>query len=254
MSLVTVVVPSYNQSKFLVKTLQSVIEQNVETETIVVDGGSTDDSYRVIKKYEPRLFWWRSRKDKGQAAAINEGVTKGTAPYVCWLNSDDFFLPGGLLKLLDSLEGSPGAPAVYGKCLVVDSKGKKKKNYWTAEFSEFHLANRCFIAQPATLIRRCAWEQVGGLNERLHMSMDYDLWWRLFKRFGPLGYTRNIVAASRWHQKAKTNVFRRAHYRESMSVVREYYGSVPLKWYLAWPIRVVLWDYYNKVANRTGTR
>lgn len=246
MALVTVVIPSYNQADYLEAALKSVFEQPTYTETIVVDGGSTDKSIEVIKKYESRLFWWRSSKDGGQAAAINEGVNKGSAPYVCWLNSDDLFLPGGLSNLLIELEKYRSAPAAYGKCLVVDKHGKKRKTYWTVPFSERHLANRCFIAQPATLIRRSAWDRVDGLDENLHMSLDYDLWWRLYKCFGPMLYTERIVAASRDHRETKTNVFRRRHYRESMRIVRKHYGKVPLKWYLAWPFRVELWHYYNR--------
>lgn len=251
---VTVVIPSYNQAEFLKVALKSVFDQNVAVETIVVDGGSTDNSIEVIKEFESKLFWWRSCKDRGQAAAINEGVAKGRAPYVCWLNSDDLFLTGGLLKLIKALDNSDTAPAVYGKCLVVDKNGKKLKEYWTAPFTERHLANRCFIAQPATLIRRSAWNRVSGLDDKLHMSMDYDLWWRLYQKCGSLSYTEKVVAASRHHGAAKTNVFRHAHYRESMMVVRKYHGAVPLKWYLAWPIRVSLWHYYNKATQLIGTK
>jgi glycosyltransferase involved in cell wall biosynthesis len=245
---VTVVIPSYNQANFLEETLKSVASQDVVLEAIVVDGGSTDNSLEIIKKYESSIFWWRSSKDDGQAAAINEGVEKGRAPYVCWLNSDDFLLPDGLPILIEALENSPTAPAAYGKCLVVDKSGNKKKEYWTARFSEKHLANRCFIAQPATLIRRSAWEKVGGLDENLHMSLDYDLWWRLYKYFGSLNFTKKVVAATRYHCETKTNLFRRSHYLESMKVVRKYHGTVPLKWYLAWPIRVELWGYYNRAV------
>jgi glycosyltransferase involved in cell wall biosynthesis len=247
MASVTVVIPSYNQADFLGAALKSVLDQTVETEIIIVDGGSTDNSIEVIKKYEQRLFWWRSCKDKGQAAAINEGVKKGTSPYVCWLNSDDMLLADGLSTLVAELEKSRAAPAVYGRCLIVDRYGKRKKEYWTAPFSELHLSNRCLIAQPATLIRRSAWEEIGGLDEKLHMALDYDLWWRLYKCFGPMVYTENVVAETRYHRDTKTNIFRRKHYRESMIVVRKYYGKVPLKWYLAWPIRVELWHYYNRV-------
>lgn len=246
---VTVVIPSYNQAKYLEETIKSVLSQNVSVEVVVVDGGSDDNSLEIIKRYGPYLFWWRSSKDDGQAAAINEGVSKGTAPYVCWLNSDDLLLSDGLSILIEAMENTPSAPAVYGKCIVVDKMGKKKKEYWTARFSEKHLANRCFIAQPATMIRRDAWEKVGGLDENLHMSLDYDLWWRLYKNYGCLNYTEKVVAATRYHFETKTNLLRRSHYRESIRVVRKYHGTVPLKWYLAWPIRVELWDFYNRAVN-----
>ena len=254
MATATIVIPSFNQAEFLKAAIKSAFDQHVHAEIIVIDGGSNDNSLDIIKNYESNLFWYRSGKDNGQAAAINEGIKKGTAPYVCWINSDDYFLPNGLLTLINKLKEFPSAPAVYGKCLIVDRTGHKIKKYWTSSFSQQHLSNRCFIAQPATLIRRTAWEEVGGLDENLNMVMDYDLWWRLYKRFGPLLYTEKVVAASRHHGETKTNNFRRAHYREAMMIIRKHYGRIPVKWYLLWPIRVELWNLFNTIKKSRSTR
>lgn len=244
---VTVAVPSFNQGNFLNEALDSVFSQDVLVEVFVLDGGSGDSSISVIRNWENRLAGWRSGPDRGQAAAINEGIARGTAPFVCWLNSDDYFLPGGLRILVEALENAPDCPAVYGRVWNVDRAGKKIKPYWTAPFSRRHLANRCFISQPATLIRRAAWEQVGGLDENLRMTMDYDLWWKLFQRFGPLQYIDAFVAANRRHDETKTTVHRRQHYREAMLLVRRYYGRVPLKWYLARPVMVEMWLLLQKM-------
>ena len=96
------------------------------------------------------------------------------------------------------------------------------------------------ISQPATLVRRTAWEKVGGLDESLHMAMDYDLWWRLFRSGGPLGYVETDVALNREHSATKTRTNRRKHYEEAVSIVRRHYGRVPVKWWLAWPVSVWL--------------
>lgn len=245
--LVTVAVPSFNQGNFLNDALESVFSQDVSTEVFVLDGGSNDNSLAVIGNWENRLAGWRSRPDKGQAAAINEGIARGSAPYVCWLNSDDFFLSGGLRKLLETLEFAADSPAVYGRAWNVDRNGGKIRPYWTAPFSRRHLANRCFICQPATMIRRQAWEQVGGLDESLRMAMDYDLWWRLSERFGPLRYVDTFVAANRRHDESKTTMNRKEHYREAMRLVKRYYGRVPLKWYFAWPVMVNMWLLLQKM-------
>ena len=101
--LVTIVVPSYNQGIFLDKCLDSIFAQNIPVEVFVMDGGSKDNTLEVIKKWEYKLQGWRSRKDEGQSAAINEGMKLGTAPYCCWLNSDDYFLEDSLSLLLDSM-------------------------------------------------------------------------------------------------------------------------------------------------------
>jgi len=245
--LVTIAVPSLNQGGFLHEALESIFAQNIPIEVFVLDGGSSDNSMDVIRKWEPSLTGWRSEKDAGQAAAINEGIGMGSAPYVCWLNSDDYFLPARLGKLLQSLKNEQNAPAVYGRSWNVDTQGNKIKPYWTVPFSRRHLANRCFISQPATLIRRDAWEKVGGLDDSLHMAFDYDLWWKLYTQFGPLTYVEKFIAANRRHDDTKTTINRRQHYREAMKLVRKYYGSVPIKWYLAWPVMVNMWLFLQKV-------
>lgn len=245
--LITVAVPSLNQGQFLDVALQSIFDQGIPVQVMVMDAGSTDNSIEIINKWESHIAWWRSSPDSGQAAAINEGIARGTAPYVCWLNSDDLILSGGLKSLVKTLNDFPEAAAAYGKCLIIDENGHKKSGYWTVPFQPKHLANRCFIAQPASLIRRTAWESVGGLDESLHMSLDYDLWWKLYRLFGSLQYVQEFVAASRTHADTKTMCLRKEHYRESMQVVRQYTGSVPLKWYLAWPLRVNLWKFHQAI-------
>src|SRR3989442_418168 len=112
-ALVTVAVPSYNQGRCLDRALASIFEQEVEVEVYVADAGSNDESIEIIRKWAPRLAGWRSHPDAGQAAAINECIVQGAAPYVCWLNSDDWLLPNGLTALLGGLRSDPAAPAAY---------------------------------------------------------------------------------------------------------------------------------------------
>lgn len=236
--LVTVAVPSFNQGRFLDDALTSIFEQDVPIEVFLMDGGSTDKTRDVIEKWKNRLSGWRCYPDDGQAAAINEGVALGSAPYVCWLNSDDLFLAGGLRKLVNALEGAPEAPAAYGRAWnLVDETGMSYP-VWVEEFSQRRLALRCIVSQPATLIRRSAWEAVGGTDENLHMVMDYDLWWRLYKYQGALHFLNDFVAVSREHDETKTKVQRRRHYREAIAIVRKHNGHVPLKWWIAQPYAV----------------
>lgn len=236
--LVTIAVPSFNQGGFLDDALASIFQQDVPVEVFVLDGGSSDNSLDVIRKWEHRLSGWRSHADDGQAAAINEGIMLGRAPYVCWLNSDDWFLPGGLAKLLGELEKYSDVPVVYGRSWNVVEKSGRRYPVWVEPFNERRLALRCIISQPATLIRRSAWEAVGGVDAKLHMAMDYDLWWRLFKQVGTPHFVDDFVAVNREHEGTKTKTHRRRHYREAMQVVRKYYGRVPLKWWLVQPYAV----------------
>ncbi|NVZ72993.1 glycosyltransferase family 2 protein [Pseudomonas costantinii] len=238
--LVTIAVPSFNQGRYLDDALRSIFEQNVPVEVFVLDGGSTDNSVDVIRKWEHKLAGWRSHQDDGQAAAINEGILQGTAPFVCWLNSDDWFEPDGLKQLINAINGAPEASAVYGNCWNVIQKSGKRKPVWVETFTERRLSLRCIISQPATLIRRSAWETIGGVDATLHMAMDYDLWWRLYKAVGPLKHIDAFVAVNREHEETKTKTLRRRHYTEAMAVVRRHHGSVPLKWWLIQPYAVWL--------------
>lgn len=236
--LVTIAVPSYNQGRYLEEALLSLFRQEVPVEIFVADAASSDDSVEIIRKFKDRLSGWRSRPDAGQAEAINECIARGRAPYVCWLNSDDYLLPGGLATLLRILDNRPDLPVVYARAWNYVEKSGKKYPVNVEAFDERRLALRCIISQPATLLRRSAWETVGGLDEGLQMAMDYDLWWRLFRKFGPFFFIDEYVAVNREHADSKTKTKRREHYREAIEVVRRHYGSVPMKWWLAQPYAV----------------
>ena len=236
--LVTVVVPSFNQGKFLDDALTSIFQQDVPIEVFVMDGGSTDNSMEVIRKWEQQLSGWRSHQDGGQAAAINEGVSLGRAPYVCWLNSDDWFLDGALLTLIKEIEKNIDTPAVYGRSWNVVENSKRRYPVWVEPFNKDRLALRCIISQPSTLIRRSAWEKINGVDVTLHMAMDYDLWWRLYKSVGSLQFIDQFIAVNREHDSTKTKTQRRRHYKEAMMVVKKHYGHIPVKWWLAQPYAV----------------
>lgn len=238
--LVTIAVPSFNQARFLDDALTSIFEQDVAVEVFVADAGSKDGSIDIIRKFEHRLAGWRSHSDGGQASAINECIAKGHAPYVTWLNSDDCLLPGGLKHLLAEFERQPTAPAVYGRVWNHHQKTGARTAVWVQPFTERRLALRCIVSQPGALIRRSAWEAIGGVDDSLHMAMDYDLWWRLYKRFAALAFVDQDIALNRDHEDTKTNSFRRRHYREAMAVVRKHHGQVPLKWWLAQPYAIWL--------------
>ncbi len=250
--LLTLAVPSLNQGRFLEAALQSIFEQNLPVEVFVHDGGSTDESVSILERWSDRLAGWKSGPDGGQSAAINSGIARGSAPFVAWLNADDFYYSDGLSQLLRALQAAPDAPMAYGRCWIVDAQGARLRRYPTVRFSARLLANFCFVCQPGTLMRRSAWEAVGGVDESLHMCMDYDLWWRLFRQGGAPVLADGVVAASRQHAQTKTSTRRRDHYREAREVVRRHWGRVPVKWYAAWPYKV--WWLERRNARRNDCR
>lgn len=245
--LITIAIPSFNQGAYLDQALNSIFSQKIPLEVFVLDGGSQDNTLEVIHRWESQLAGWRSHKDKGQAAAINEGIALGKAPFVCWLNSDDWFLPQALEKLSSVLKLNSNVPVVYGKAYDFYQKTGKFKPIWVEAFNASRLAKRCIISQPATLIRREAWEEVNGLNQDLYMAMDYDLWWRLFKVFGPFQFIDQFFAINRVHLTTKTNTYRKLHYREAIAVVKKHYGSIPWKWWLLQPYAVWLKTITNQL-------
>jgi GT2 family glycosyltransferase len=199
-----VAVPSHNQGRFLDASLRSIFAEPVEKEVMLADAGSTDETSAVIDRWRSRLTWWRSAPDPGQAAAINEAIARGRAPFVCWLGSDDMYLPGGLAAMLAAMDADSTAAVVYGGAVLIDEQDRVIGRYRVADFSPRALSTRSIIAQVATLIRREAWQRVGGLDEKLCYSIDYDLWWRLQRDGARFVRIDADVAAMRLHAGAKS--------------------------------------------------
>ena len=235
---ITVAVPSLNQGRYLEAALESIFSQGIDVEVFVADGGSTDGSLDTLRRWERHLAGWRSGADRGQAAAINEAIARGSAPYVAWLNSDDLYAAGGLKRLVDLLEREPARAAAYGRAQNIDEDARLTGAVWTEPFDRRRLAVRNIVSQPASLIRRAAWDAVGGVDGSMTMAFDYDLWWRLFDRFGAMAYLDEVAAFNRNHDQTKTRTRRRLHYEEAIRVVRRHYGRVPIKWWLMWPYAV----------------
>lgn len=236
--LITVVIPSLNHGKYIEKALISVLESRLPLEIFIMDGGSSDQTIHIIKKWESEISGWRSYPDKGQASAINEGVKLGKSPYICWLNSDDYYLENGLNKMVDELGKNSKSPIIYGKVMNFNEKDNSFKPVKVEKFNIRQMTKRCIISQPATLIRRSCFETVGGLDEKLELAMDYDLWWKLYQKFNNFVFLDKYIAVNREHKNTKTNTNRKKHYKESMSVVKKYNGSIPLNWWINQPYSI----------------
>ncbi|MEJ2758147.1 MAG: glycosyltransferase family 2 protein [Anaerolineales bacterium] len=201
--LVTVVTPSYNQAEYLEQTITSVLGQEYPNiEYFVVDGGSTDGSVAIIKKYADQLAWWVSEKDEGQADAINKGFSRATGKYVAWLNSDDVYLAGTMAKAISLLEADPSLGLVYGNLLSINARGEHVNTIRYRPYALEDLLAFFIIGQPTVFMRRSVLEQVGYLSKDYHYLLDHHLWVR-FAAVSGLKYTNEPWAAARYHPGAK---------------------------------------------------
>lgn len=201
--LVSIVTPSYNQGQFLEETIRSVLLQGYPNlEYLIIDGGSTDNSVEIIRKYEPWLTYWVSERDNGQSEAINKGFARTTGPIMTWLNSDDRLEISALYAGVKAHRCSQNAGIIYGKCQLMD---EQSHNLGILVLENFSLPRQMvtqLIPQPAAFFTRTVWKQFGPLNTNYHYIMDRDFWCRSAVRF-PVKQFEAVVASLRIHASTK---------------------------------------------------
>lgn len=161
--------------------MQSVLNQDYPNiEYIIIDGGSMDESKKIIKRYEDRLDYWVSEPDLGQTDAINKGFALAHGEIFAWLNSDDTYRPGAIQEAVDYLSAHPEAGMVYGHAFYINEEGKIVANFPTAETDYLKLRRgNATIPQQAAFFRSTLWKMVGPLDPSFYYAMDYDLWLRI---------------------------------------------------------------------------
>ena len=202
---ISIVTPSYNQAMFLEETILSVLTQDYPAiEYIIIDGGSTDGSVDIIRKYEDRLAYWVSEPDLGQAHAIMKGFRMSTGQIMGWLNSDDLLLPGTLATVATYF-APKDIQMVYGDIVMVNERDQALKivRQIPARFESL-LYGGHIINQEAVFWRRELFEEVGGVNGNLQYALDYDLWLRMARRTKLL-HVPIILSAFRRHSTQKTS-------------------------------------------------
>jgi glycosyltransferase involved in cell wall biosynthesis len=205
---ISVITPSYNQAQYLKQTIDSVLSQQYsDLEYIIIDGGSTDGSIDIIKKYEKHLSFWISEKDQGQSHAINKGLRRVTGDIINWLNSDDFYQPDSL-KIIGDIFANPQINVVCARSNIVKDGLVIRQSNGTDVYPN-NLAKTigwARIDQPETFFRKAVYDKIGLLNEDLHYVMDREWWIRYLFQYGLEGIKKidDVVVNFRLHDQSKT--------------------------------------------------
>ena len=223
---ITIITPSYNQGEYIEQTIQSILDQDYpDLEYWVIDGGSTDSTLDVLHRYDGQLQWV-SEPDRGQSHAINKGLEKSSGDVVAFLNSDDTYEPGALLRVGKFFAQHPGAYWLTSKCRTIDQLGKEirkpitwYKNFWLRTRSYIVLQILNYISQPATFWRREVVEKVGMFDERWQYAMDYDYSLRVGKIF-ELWFLDEYLANFRVHPTSKAGSSASAQFDIDLQILR----------------------------------
>jgi len=203
---ISVVTPSFNQAEYLERTILSVLDQGyANLEYIVIDGGSTDGSIEIIRKYEDRLAYWVSEPDQGQADAINKGLRCATGDWLAWQNSDDVYYPGVFADIAQTASRHPEADLIIGNMMIIDAQDKPLRDirYVTPSYGALRAEGMVMVNQAA-FWRRRVHAEIGWLEESLQFSFDYEWFLRLTERYRGVHVNR-IWGGFRLHGATKTS-------------------------------------------------
>jgi glycosyltransferase involved in cell wall biosynthesis len=218
---ISVVTPSYNQAAYLERTIRSVLNQGYpNVEYIIIDGGSTDGSVDIIKKYAKHLASWVSEPDQGQTHAINKGLKIATGEWVGWQNSDDIYYPGSFFDLARAAATHPRADLIIGNMMLIDGQDCAIRDIrYVRPTYRALLAEGMVLANQAAFWRRSIHDEVGFLNEEFACGFDYEWFLRLTQRH-KAHHVNKIWGGLRRHGETKTSTIQERFDAEFRSILR----------------------------------
>ena len=220
---ISVIVPSFNQGEYIEETLVSVIGQCYPNlEIIVIDGGSTDNTCEVIEKYASHIHYWHSKPDRGQADAINQGMRLSSGEIVCWLNSDDMYLPGTLLDVGERFKNrTQEHRLIYGGSLHVSQTAQKLSSHAQAvgPFDPVRITYCDYIAQPSAFWTRRLWLDASELNSDYHYVLDWE-WFIRASKLAQFEYVPKLYSIYRFHDAHKSSTGGHQRCQEIVEVVK----------------------------------
>lgn len=234
---VSVIIPSYNQGNYIERTLLSLLNQNkgdFELEVIVIDGGSTDHTLEILKRYSSKINWV-SETDKGQTNAINKGLKMMKGDIWAYLNSDDTYHKNTIKTVVNFFNKNPKCNWIYGKCRIIDEKDNTirkfitwYRNLMSKKFSYKKLLIENYIPQPATFFRKEIYVKCGKFDEKLNYNMDYEYWLRIGRKYKPT-FINSYLADFRIHSTSKSGSSFEKMYKENLQIARLYTDNVLLR-------------------------
>ena len=222
---ISIVTPSYNQAEYLEECIESILSQNYPNlEYIIMDGGSTDGSVEIIKKYEKQLTYWQSKPDGGQYQAINEGFRRSSGEIMTWLNSDDKYHAGALYLVELAFRAMPQTDWITGRPTAWDDLGTLTTVFdhvplWSQERLLFHGKDDYYIQQESTFWRRTLWDRAGGkLDTTWQLAADFELWCRFF-HYSQLVGVDALLGGFRYHSGQKTDTMMDRYEQEVLQII-----------------------------------
>lgn len=204
---ISVVIPSYNQARFVEETLESVFAQDQEdTEVLFVDGGSTDGTLTLAERYRDQFAYFVSEPDRGQSDAMTKGFAAATGDVLTWLNTDDILLPGALSAVARAFRETPGCEWTLGNVVWIDGDGNIMRFYKGEGWSEAGVrAGRLTAGGPSAFFTSGLLQRAGGIDRDMHYKMDTHLWWRFVASGARYVRLPSYIWALRLHPEAKTS-------------------------------------------------
>lgn len=235
---ISLVTCSFQQAHFLEAAMRSVLEQDYpDLEYIVIDGGSSDGSVDIIRKYCDRLAFWVSEADAGQTHALIKGFSRASGEIMGWLCSDDLLLPDALHTVGRFFRDHAHAQAAYGDALWIDQHGALIRPKREMRFSRFVLHyDHNYIPQPSMFWKRSLYRRVGGLDQSLHLTMDGDLWSR-FSAVSAIRHLPHYLSCMRFYAAQKTRSLRAEGVREDDALRRRFAQETRLEHLPQTPLR-----------------
>ena len=237
-NIISIITPSYNQGQYIEETIQSVLLQEGDffIDYIIADGGSTDNSVSIIKKYDELLknrdypikcrgieFRWWSKKDSGQTNALNNGFKIAKGNILGWINSDDFYEPGVFKKVFDVFHSHSDLALIYGDGYNVYSSNEKKLvSVPKTSFDEL-IKTGNVIFQPSVFFTKQIIKEVGYLDEDMQYAFDFDLWVKIAK-IGKIHHLNQILANFRIWESSKTTLYQDRFSKERKIILKRYNG------------------------------